>query len=61
MLRALLLANGLLLVLCGFVALAYVDRPPGYVVAIGFWVGAIVLWSLVPLTDPYRHEQRARR
>ena len=43
MLRALLLANGLLLALCGFVALAYVDRPPGYVVAIGSWVGAIVL------------------
>lgn len=57
---ALLLANGLLLVVCGGVALAYVDRPPGYVVAIGFWIGAIVLWSLMPLTDPYRRE-RARR
>lgn len=59
-LRALLLANGVLLAVVGFMALRYVTRPPGVIVAFGFWIGAIVLWSLMPLTDPYRHE-RARR
>jgi type IV secretory pathway TrbD component len=59
-LRALLLANGLLLAVVGFLAARYVTHPPGIVVGFAFWIGAIGLWAMLPLTDPYRHE-RARR
>jgi len=57
-LRALLLGNGVLLAVVGFLAAHYVTRPPGIVVGAAFWVGAVVLWSMLPLTDPYRHERR---
>jgi type IV secretory pathway TrbD component len=57
-LRSLLLANGVLLLVLGGLATAYVNHPPGYVVGIALWLVAIGLFSLMPLTDPYRHERR---
>ena len=57
-LRSLLVANGVLLLVLGGLAMAYVDHPPGYLVATALWLAAIGLFALVPLTDPYRHERR---
>ena len=58
MLRTLVVANGTVLVALGFLALAYVDHPPGALVAAALWVAAAVVFGLLPLTDPYRHERQ---
>jgi len=58
-LRFLMLANGAILGCVGGLYLAFGSRPGGYVAG-GLLVGAaVVVWSLIPLTDPYRAE-RAR-
>jgi len=59
--RTILLADTVLLVAYGFMALIWVAPPDGVVAAAVLWVVAGVLVGLLPLTDPYRVEQRWRR
>jgi hypothetical protein len=59
--RYLLVSNGLILTVVGFVSLLYVERPAGFLLAAGFWLFAGLLFGSVPLTDPYRHERVGRR
>jgi len=56
-LRVLLLADGVLLVGVGIVAVIYVDHPAGLYLAGGMWLAAGVLFGLLPLTDPYRRDR----
>jgi hypothetical protein len=59
--RFLLVANGLTLVAVGVLYLLYGARPGGLVVG-GALIGvALLLFCCVPLTDPYRREQRRSR
>jgi hypothetical protein len=52
--RYLLLSNGVILAVIGVLYAAFGERPAGYVIGGVLGGAAIVLWSLVPLTDPYR-------
>jgi hypothetical protein len=56
--RTMLIADVALLVACGFIALLWVARPAGVLVAVGVWLGAGGLLGLLPLTDPYRAQRR---
>ena len=58
--RLLLVTNGVILAAVGTLFLIYGARPAGYVVGGILAAVAIGLWSLVPLTDPYRSEGRRR-
>jgi len=56
-LRFLMIANGLILVCFGGLYLAFGSRPGGYIVGGLLVAAALVVWSLIPLTDPYRSER----
>jgi hypothetical protein len=58
--RLLLVSNGILVSIVGLLCLLYVDRPSGLVLAGLAWAFAGVLFACVPLTDPYRREERPR-
>jgi hypothetical protein len=53
-LRLLLVANALLLVAVGGLALTFVERPAGIVAAAVAWAFAAALAALMPYTDPHR-------
>ena len=57
----LLVANAVLLAAVAFIAWRYVDRPAGLLIAVGALCGSGGLIGCVPLTDPYRDEQRRWR
>jgi hypothetical protein len=57
-LRVLLLADGLIVAVVGGIAALFVERPAGLVVAFGAWILAGILFCCLPLTDPYRREDR---
>ncbi|MDQ1355928.1 MAG: hypothetical protein QOF20_2300 [Acidimicrobiaceae bacterium] len=57
-LRLLLVSNALVMTAVGGIALAFVERPAGVIIAAGCWVLACVLLCLLPLTDPYRRPRR---
>jgi hypothetical protein len=57
-LRVLLLADGLIVAMVGGLAALYVERPAGLVFAFGAWILAGILFCCLPLTDPYRGEDR---
>jgi hypothetical protein len=59
--RAMLVADVALLVVCGFIALLWVAVPAGALIAASLWLGAGGLLGLLPLTDPYRVERRRLR
>ena len=59
--RTILVADAVLLVVCGFMALVWVAPPGGILAAAAMWGVAGGLFGLLPLTDPYRAEQRWRR
>jgi hypothetical protein len=59
--RTILLADAVLVVVCGFMALLWVAPPGGILAAAGLWLLAGGLLGLLPLTDPYRAEQRWQR
>jgi hypothetical protein len=59
--RAILVADAALLVAGGFAALLWVARPAGFIAAAAMWLAAGGLLGLLPLTDPYRAEQRLYR
>jgi hypothetical protein len=59
--RAILVADAALLVVGGFAALLWVARPAGFIAAGAMWLAAGGLLGLLPLTDPYRAEQRLYR
>jgi len=57
-LRLLLIANGLTLLAIGALYIVYGSRPGGYIVG-GVLIGiAAVLFSCLPLTEPYRRRRR---
>ena len=60
-LRTILVADAVLVFACGFISLVWVAPPGGVLVAGGLWLVAGGLVGLLPLTDPYRAEQRWRR
>ena len=57
--RYLLIANGFILTLVGFLYFLFAARPAGYVVATLVWLVALILFICLPLTNPRRGE-RAR-
>jgi hypothetical protein len=59
--RTILLADVVLLLAVGFVAMLWVSPPAGEVGAILSWLGAGLLAGLLPLTDPYRVQARRAR
>ena len=59
--RTILIADVMLLVTGGFISALWVSRPAGILAAGGMWVLAGGLLGLLPLTDPYRVEQRRLR
>jgi hypothetical protein len=59
--RTMLVADVVLLVVAGIMSLAWVSRPAGIVAAAVMWLVAGGLIALLPLTDPYRVEQRRYR
>jgi hypothetical protein len=59
--RTMLLADAVLITVCGFIALIWVTAPGGVLAAAGLWLLAGGLLGLLPLTDPYRAEERWRR
>jgi hypothetical protein len=59
--RFLLVSNGLVLLCIGLIAAAFGSHPVGYFVGGGFGAAALVLWLLIPLTDPYRDERSRHR
>ena len=59
--RTILVTDTILLVLIGFMALLWVAAPAGPAVAVGTWLGAGGLLGLLPLTDPYKVQERRRR
>ena len=59
--RTILIADVMLLVTGGFISVIWVSRPAGVLAAGGMWLLAGVLLALLPLTDPYRVEQRRIR
>jgi hypothetical protein len=56
--RTILVADAALLVVAGFISLLWVAPPGGVLAAAGMWIVAGGLIGLVPLTDPYRAEER---
>jgi hypothetical protein len=61
LIRLLLIANGLILLAIGALYLVYGARPSGFAVGGVLIAVAVLLFSCVPLTDPYRHERRGAR
>jgi hypothetical protein len=59
--RTILIADVALLVVAGFIALIWVSQPAGTLAAAAMWLVAGVLVGLLPLTDPYRVEERRNR
>jgi hypothetical protein len=59
--RTILVADVGLLVLSGFISLIWVAEPGGILVAAALWLLSGGLLGLLPLTDPYRVEQRRLR
>jgi hypothetical protein len=59
--RYLLVGNGCIVSAVGVIAVLYVERPAGILVAAGAWLLAGLLFGAVPFTDPYRHERQNRR
>jgi len=58
--RVLLLADAVVLAVVGGIALAFVERPAGVILALGAWIVAAAMLACLPLTDPYRQERRRR-
>jgi hypothetical protein len=58
LIRVLLIANGLTLLTIGALYVIYGSRPGGLAVGGVLIAGAVLLFSCIPLTDPYRHERR---
>ena len=58
LIRLLLIANGLILLAIGALYLVYGARPSGLAVGGVLIGGAVLLFSCIPLTDPYRREGR---
>ena len=56
--RTILVADVVLLVVSGFIALLWVAAPGGVLVAATVWLLAGGLLALLPYTDPYRVEAR---
>jgi hypothetical protein len=56
--RTILVADVVLLVVSGFIALLWVDAPGGILVAATLWLVAGGVLALLPYTDPYRVEAR---
>jgi hypothetical protein len=56
--RTILVADVVLLVVAGFMALIWVEHPAGILAAAAIWMVAGGLLGLLPLTDRYRAEQR---
>jgi len=56
--RTILVADVVLLVVVGFIALMWVAHPAGIVAAAAIWLVAGGLLGLLPLTDRYRAERR---
>jgi hypothetical protein len=59
-LRLLLVSNAVVVTAVGGIALAFVERPAGVIIAAGSWAIAFSLLCLLPLTDPYRRPRRRR-
>ena len=59
--RTILVAEVALLVTAGFISLIWVSQPAGTLAAAAMWLAAGGLTGLLPLTDPYRVEQRRLR
>ena len=59
--RTILVADALLLVVSGFIALVWVAAPGGVLVAATLWLLAGGVLGLLPYTDPYRVEARWQR
>jgi hypothetical protein len=57
-LRTILVADVVLLIVVGFIALIWVARPAGLFAAAAVWLVAGGLLGLLPLTDRYRAERR---
>jgi hypothetical protein len=56
--RTILVADVVLLVVAGFIALLWVSPPAGPLAAGGIWIAAGGLLGLLPWTDPHRVEER---
>jgi hypothetical protein len=56
--RVLLVADALLVTVVGGIAAAFVERPAGWLIAGAAWLLGLVMFACVPLTDPYRHDER---
>jgi hypothetical protein len=56
--RTILVADVILLVVSGFIALVWVAAPGGILVAATLWLLAGGMLALLPYTDPYRVEAR---
>jgi hypothetical protein len=59
--RTMLITNGALLALIGALYAVFGGRPSGYIVGGVLGAAAVVLWALVPLTDPYRSDRHTAR
>jgi hypothetical protein len=59
--RTILVADAVLVIVCGFISLIWVAAPGGVIAAAALWMLAGGLIALLPLTDPYRAEERWRR
>lgn len=55
--RYLLVSNGILITVIGFICLLWVERPAGFLIAGAAWLASGLLFGAVPYTDPYRHER----
>jgi hypothetical protein len=58
--RIVLVSDALLMGVLGALAAAFVDHPAGWFLAGGAWTVALVMFACLPLTDPYRYEERRR-
>jgi hypothetical protein len=56
--RTIMVADAVLLVVSGFIALLWVAAPAGDLVAATLWLLAGGVLGLLPYTDPYRAEAR---
>jgi hypothetical protein len=59
--RTILVADVTVLVVVGFILLIWMSPPAGLWSAGACWLGAGGLLGLLPLTDPYRVEERRQR
>ena len=59
--RTMLITNGALLAFIGALYAVFGGRPSGYIVGGVLGAVAVVLWALVPLTDPYRSDRHTAR